>query len=276
MDSQVNEQMNLFNFFKSKPVLSDEDKAFQAATFKWLLTHFGGDNFFNVSSLILPTKDFFPSRVDSPEKAAVDTFEAVKHYAGLFEWHCRLEAQEEDINPTVAPTITLSDLPNNPNGTFRVTETNDVVITYNPKLTNNPIQMVATFAHELAHYLTATAAEPPPGGWENWEFATDITATFLGFGIFMANSAFNFTQFSGVDSQGWQSNRSGYLTENEHLYALAIFLLLKGMSSDESIIHLKPHLKKTLRKSIKEIQQSNLIEELKKVKYKGLGQKENN
>ncbi|MDH4318404.1 MAG: hypothetical protein OEV64_08445 [Desulfobulbaceae bacterium] len=44
--------------------------------------------------------------------------------------------------------------------------------------------MIATFAHELSHYLIATAPEPPPGGWESWKFATDIGATFLGFGIF--------------------------------------------------------------------------------------------
>ena len=72
--------------------------------------------------------------------------------------------------------------------------------------------MVATFAHELSHYLTATAPEPPPGGWDNWEFATDICASFLGFGIFVANSAFSFNQYTEVDSQGWQSSRGGYLT----------------------------------------------------------------
>ncbi|MDX6851136.1 hypothetical protein SCD92_17290, partial [Gilvimarinus sp. SDUM040013] len=57
----------------------------------------------------------------------------------------------------------------------------------------SPTQLVATFAHELSHYLTCTANEPPPGGWDNWEFATDIAATFLGFGVFMANSSFNFS-----------------------------------------------------------------------------------
>ncbi|REL29586.1 hypothetical protein [Thalassotalea euphylliae] len=127
------------------------------------------------------------------------------------------------------------------------------------------MQLVATLAHELAHYLTATAKDEPPGGWENWEFATDIAATFMGFGIFMANSAFNFSQYADADSQGWKSGRSGYLSENEHIYALAIFLLLKDLSINEASRYLKPHLGKQLKKVMKLLSNSDFIIELKAV-----------
>lgn len=192
----------MLNFFKSKPLLSTSDIEFQVATFKWLLKNFGGDDFYKTTELVLPTKEFFPSKVDSPEGIAKETFEAVKKHAGLENWVCRLEVQEEDVNPVVAPTLAVQNVPTNPNGTFQATEKHEVIITYNPTLASQPIQLVATFAHELAHYLTATSKEEPPGGWENWEFATDIAATFLGFGVFMSNSAFSFTQFSNNDSQG--------------------------------------------------------------------------
>ena len=178
------------------------------------------------------------------------------------EWPCKLKAQEDDIETRVAPTLSIQNAPQNPNGTFELSESDKIVITYNPALVHSPTQLVATLAHELGHYLTATSPEPPPGGWENWEFATDITATFLGFGVFMANSAFNFQQFTEVDSQGWEYNRSGYLSESEHVYALAIFLLLKKIPFERALSHLKPHLRKVLKKCIKELSESGYIKEL--------------
>ncbi len=257
----------MLGIFRSKPILSDEDTAFQLATFKWLLKNFGGNDFYKNTKLILPTREYFPSKVESSNEAANETFEAVKKYAGMEDWPCKLEEQEEDIDARVAPTLTVQNSPNNPNGTFEAKENNEIVITYNPDLLRNPTQLVATYAHELSHYLTGSGPEEPPGGWDNWEFATDIAATFLGFGVFMANSAFNFQQFTEVDSQGWQYNRSGYLSEAEHIFALAIFLALQGMSIETALPHLKPNLKKLLKMAQKQIADSELINELAAVEY---------
>ena len=255
----------MLGFFKPKPLLSEDDREFQIACFKWLLKYFGGDDFYQNTSLVLPTRAYFPSQVQSEEEVALETFKAVKKHANMTDWPCVLERQEVDVDAAVAPTIAIPNTPTNPLGTFQVDDKNKATITYNPSLVGNPTQLVATLAHELAHYLTATAGEAPPGGWENWEFATDIAATFLGFGIFMANSAFNFSQFTNTGSQGWQSNRSGYLSESEHLYALAIFLHLKGESYDRAQDHLKPHLKKLLKKAYKEINSAGFVSELSRI-----------
>lgn len=252
----------MFGFFKSKPLLSDQDLEFQIATYKWLLKHFGGDDFYKEAKLILPTREYFPAKVDSEEEAVESTFGMVKKYAGMEEWPCRLEAQEEDVDTLVAPTIAIQNAPTTPLGTFQAKSDDEIVITYNPSIANEPTQLVATFAHELSHYLTGTTPEDPPGGWDNWEFATDITATFLGFGIFMANSAFNFSQFTSAGSQGWHTSGSGYLSESEHIYALAIFLLLKKMPIESASKFLKPNLKKLLKAAVSEINNSNIIQEL--------------
>lgn len=182
----------MWNPFKRSPLLSEEDLNFQIESYQWLLTHFGGDEFYNRATLVLPTKAFFPAEVNSKEEAVKATFEQVKKYAGMSEWPCILEPQDEDHNLVVAPTVVIQNVEQSPLGTFSVGESNAITITYNPKIASNPTQMGATFAHELSHYLTGTAPAPPPGGWENWEFATDIGAAFLGFGIFIANAAFNF------------------------------------------------------------------------------------
>lgn len=105
----------------------------------------------------------------------------------------------------------------------------EAVITYNPLLASQPEQMVATFTHELAHYLTATASEPPPGGWE--------------------------------------SSRNGYLSEAEHAYALAIFLGLKKIPIANALKYLKPSIKSMLKKAAKEIRQEEVLDELYEIRF---------
>lgn len=257
----------MFGIFRSKPILSSDDTEFQIATFKWLLKNFGGKDFYEDTNLVLPTREYFPTKIASPNEVAIETFNAVKKYAGMEEWSCKLEAQEEDVATRVAPTLSIQNAPQSPLGTFEAKENDNIVITYNPEIVRKPTQLVATFAHELAHYLTGSGLEEPPGGWGNWEFATDIAATFLGFGVFMANSAFNFQQFTDVDSHGWQYNRSGYLSESEHVFALAIFMGLQSRPLESALPHLKPNLRKLLKKAMKQVTGSGLLNELAAVEY---------
>ncbi len=257
----------MWNIFRGKPLLCKEDTLFQLECFRWLLTHFGGDDFYEHACLVLPTKEYFPTVVSSSEAAARSTLEQVKKYAGMDAWPTRLQAQEEDPNLHVAPTLVVKNVEQNPLGTFSVDENNEATITYNPKIVADPVQMVATFAHELSHYLTGTAPEPPPGGWENWEFATDICATFLGFGIFQANAAFNFRQFTSADTVGWQTSAGGYLTEAEHSYSLAIFLRLKDIEADVALPHCDANVKGYLKKALAELDRGSTVSELKSVAY---------
>ncbi len=257
----------MLGMFRSKPILTAEDRDFQFAVFSWLLKHFGGKDFYEDTTLVLPTREFFPTEVGSDDEAAIATFHTVKKFAGMAEWPCSLKKQEEDVAVQITPTVILQNAPSNPLGTFQAKSSHDVVITYNPSIVRNPAQLVATYAHELAHYLTGSAAEAPPGGWDNWEFATDIAATFLGFGIFMANSASNFQQFSGVDGQGWKHSRNGYLSTAEHVYALAIFLALKDLPFEDIASYLKPNLRKLIKKAMSELDDSLSVQELKLIRY---------
>lgn len=257
----------MWNPFKKRPLLTEENELFQIETYRWLLTHFGGADFYNETNLILPTEDFFPLKFKTEDEITCYTFEQVKKYSGLEKWPCKLEIQDEDPNLHVADFLVVQGVENNPHGTFSINEENEAVITYNPKLVSDPTQMVATFSHELAHYLTSTASEPPPGGWENWEFATDITATFLGFGIFQANSVFNFQQYQGVGTHGWRTTGGGYLSEAEQSYSLAIFLRLKEISPEIAYPHCDGNIKTLLKNALKEIDSKDLVNELRKVEY---------
>lgn len=132
-----------------------------------------------------------------------------------------------------------------PGGTFG-DEGNEVVITYAPDSVDDPVGLVATLAHELSHYLLP-AKDEPPGGWDNHEFCTDLCVVYSGFGLFGAATAFRY--YSGAQSWGYQ--RSGYLTQPEWTFALAVFFALRDQPVEDAKPWLPSHLMNGVRRAAK-------------------------
>lgn len=109
-----------------------------------------------------------------------------------------------------------------------------------------------------------SAEDPPPGGWENEEIVTDIGAVILGFGIFAANSAFRFQQYTTPYSQGWKTTGFGYLTEKEFAYALAIFLELKKIPPKQAYPYCRANIKSYVKQAMKDLHNDNLLTKLRK------------
>ncbi len=135
------------------------------------------------------------------------------------------------------------------------------LIRYNPKHLDDPSKLIATFAHELSHYLMSTAKTAPPGGWDIHELTTDLCSVYLGFGIFMAMSAWNFEG----SNEGWQYERQGYLNEPMLVTALAIWEKLAGRDPLAAAPYLKSHLGKDLRKAAKYFEKRDLADEVMSV-----------
>ncbi len=248
----------MFGLFKPKPILSKNSLDFEVASFRWLLKNFNMMEFYNITQLVLPSEKFFPIKMGNKDTVASETFEYVKKYAGMSKWTTELEEQEEDINPFLSDNVMVKNVASAPLGTFVQDHNYRAIITYNPSIVEKPMNLIATFAHELSHYRIRDTGVTPLGGWENEEYLTDITATFLGFGVFMANSTFN----TSTDANWWTASYCGYLSEKEHIYALAIFMELKNIETKEALEFLKPHLKNLLKKSVKEIQRDKVIERI--------------
>lgn len=227
-----------------EPLVDAEASAWILSAFGWALEQFGTTDFYQRTLLVTPTSEHFPNISRDPNTEAAQVFERVRAFAGMQHWPCELVCQKPDLNTLVDPITRIQNAPQNPGGTFsRSSEPEDEVrITYNPKLLKTPQALVAVLAHELAHYLGHTATAPPPGGEKNSEFATDLLAVFMGFGLFLANSAISFHQFTGVRSQGWSASSLGYLTEFELVYCLALFCMLKKIDRTK----VQPHLKQFL------------------------------
>lgn len=245
----------VLGLFNRKPLLDPNTTQWLFDSYGWALNNFGSDIFYEDTILVTPTNAHFPDQIENAEEMASKVFQRVKTYAGMENWECELQVQKPDENPVVAPTIVIKNVPRGPAGTFSVTGENEqkIIITYNPDQVKNPVMLVATFAHELGHYLSGIAKEHPPGGEELWEPATDLLAIFMGFGLFLANSAFSFNQYTDVGTQGWSTQSQGYLSQYELTYALAIFCILKEIKISEVEKHLKSALRSFYRKSVKEI-----------------------
>lgn len=235
--------------FGPRFMFDDGTTAWIFDTYAWALENLGTDVFYQYTDPVLPNDKFFPDKREETRDVAEDLFTRVRQYAGMEEWPCRLVAQEEDANPVVGPALLIKGAPSGPAGTFSVSggKTPTIEISYNPSQATRPESLIATFAHELAHYLIHSVDTPTPGGEQFEEHATDLVAVFMGFGVFLANSAFTFNQFTDLDSQGWQTFAQGYLSESELTYCLAIFLHLKEI--DRTIV--EPYLDKSLRKVLK-------------------------
>lgn len=222
--------------------LKEEDEDWHLATWKFLLDNFGGLARLKSSPLVNATRQFFPPTGATGHARAEHVFACVKQLAGMGDWPCTLLAQPERIRTHVADYVHLKVVENNlPLGTF-MADKDQVTITYDPALVDNPAVLVATLAHELAHYLLARVRTDVPGGEEMHEFTTDMMTVHLGFGLFGANRAFDFSQHHDGLGHGWQYSRSGYLRERDWVFALAVYLALRGEDETSLKKLLKPHL----------------------------------
>ncbi len=243
----------MFGLFRRGALLDTELSDWQFGCFQWLLKHTGGIHPYRRRRLILPTREFFPHDGSQGHAFAEMLFQQVKVHAGMADWPTQLQCQEADPNTLVSPQAFVQGLKPSPAGTFRALKEGGALITYNPQQLHNPMSLVATFAHELAHYRTAGFPEPPPGGWEVWEPATDIAAVFLGFGIFAANSRFHFTHFNNGSTSGWRWQHQGYVSDVEVLHMHAIVSKTLGAEVRETLPHLKSALRGIYKRVYKDI-----------------------
>jgi len=227
-----------------EPLVEPEALEWILSTFRWALEEFGAEAFYARTMLVTPTRDHFPDQAGDPLEQVALVFARIQRYAGMQNWPCKLVAQGRELDPVVDPVTVIQDAPKTPGGTFSVSggAQPEVQISYNPGAVKRPQALVAILAHELAHYLGRAAKSPPPGGEKNWEHATDLLAVFMGFGLFLANSAVEFQQFTGFNNQGWSSRTLGYLSEFELVYCLAVFCTLKKIGREQVRPHLKPSL----------------------------------
>jgi hypothetical protein len=201
--------------FRAKPksFLDAPRREWQFATFAWLLRSCGGFPRFLDTTLVLPIEDHFPDRDLKGHAAAAALFRRARDHAGMADWPCLVEPE--------------------PSRTAATPAAERLRVIHYPLHLQEPQQLVAHFGHELARYLVESFDERPPGGGALYEPVVNLTAVFIGFGVFMANAS----------ARGAHQD----LNEGELAHALALFCLLRKVPPESIEHHLNAHLRKHLR-----------------------------
>ncbi len=238
--------------FKRQPLLDNDTARWHVDNMCWLLRNLARTPMFETTKSVLPAPGFFITDTLSGHAMAETLFKQIKVYAGMTDWPVQLVSDVQVYEPN--HDLVQATSRHTPLGMFMRDHDEVVRISYAPKLLKTPVNLIATLAHELSHYLIHSIEDALPCAPEEEEFLTDQTACFLGFGAFMANSAFEFEQYrdDGTGTQGWRTQRSGYLAETDLIFDTALFLIAKGLDGNDVPRCLKPHLADHLRKAMKD------------------------
>ena len=220
------------SLFKGARFLDAELEDWQLRTWAWLMRHRGGMGMIGRTALAAPSRDHFPPTEAVGEARAAHVFDCVRRHMSMADdYPCRLEVRSPPPGAAQVGQFWVLQSPGAVNGTFDYVD-GQAVICYADSLIDQPMRLVATLAHELSHYLILDIEEPPPGGWEAHELATDLAVAYRGLGVFSANTAFAFEQHGDTFSQGWRSQRNGYLSPRSWAFALAVFMALRDEPID--------------------------------------------
>ncbi|MEY8870065.1 hypothetical protein AB9K24_11180 [Meridianimaribacter flavus] len=201
---------------KKKLPITEEDKIWVDEDLNWLKTEFGKEHFMEIHT-VTPTKDFYERNFDGTEKDAEFILERTMELMNIQNVDVKLDFFSDSPIEMADGTVltTQADLNGSwksASGTYQQTE-NGTVISIETGQLKNPISLIATISHELAHQILLGENRIE----ENDEFLTDFTAITYGFGIFIGNSRFQFSS----QGFGWQSSSLGYLPEQIIAYAMA-------------------------------------------------------
>ena len=246
----------IFDLLQREPLLDETTRDWIHEVFAWAMRHQGQQIFFGGTRLVLPTPEFFPGRADSVHGMAQLVFDSVRRHAGLDHWPCRLQ-EPGALAPQAYPPRALAVPTRIPHGSAMPVATGSAALfSYAPELVPNPEALIANFAREFAHYLAAAAPERPPAGEENWGHVTELVGVFMGFGIVLANTAFNVRVNSCGSCQGPAAERPGFLSRADLSYALALFCRLKDIAPNQARPHLKSGLRPFFRRALRDIERN--------------------
>lgn len=128
---------------------------------------------------------------------------------------------------------------------------------------DDPLVLTAIIAHELAH--ARLIGEDRDARSEDHEKLTDLTALYLGMGVFMANASISFKQTAhgfSVEPLGdlservllgqgdFQYHQLGYIEEADYGYALGCLCGIRGETDPEWAGALDPGIRVLLRRTL--------------------------
>lgn len=257
----------------SKKIIDQESIEWQLEHFEVLIRQLSTGPGLPDAELQLPTRENFldkenPDRVYKGQELAEFLLNKVKAQCGIPEVKVKLVPTKESKPENIGGSVILQTTDQNAAAGRYIVEKDETgeyqeSITYDQDLTRDPAQLIATLAHELSHLLHNRARELPEFDPPIlYEMFTDLTAVYLGYGVFLSNGRFSYES----TNEAWKSDSTGYLSEAELIVATAIFLQIKRIDPENAGVHLKKHLQKMLKNAFKQLAQyEDKIELLRKM-----------
>ncbi|WP_263374787.1 hypothetical protein [Granulicella aggregans] len=216
----------MLGIFKPKLPVSDSQRLWVDESFVRLSRLLGADRMMS-ATVMLPIAEHFPDTYDRSETAVGKMFCRIAERMAVDPETVELDLFEDTENVTSTLMPLVSGKSSSAGGIYSHHDDTKTQVLINTSQLKTPESLVATIAHELGHVILLRPGLVG-GDEEDMEPLNDLLTVFLGFGVFNANAAFQFKQFTNNDSQGWSTRRLGYLSQEMFAYALARFAFERG------------------------------------------------
>lgn len=172
----------MFGWFRPTCPVDPSAKKWVERRLQWLASEFGLDTFVR-RAMILPLEEFFPDAYDASQKSVRVLLDRVCRYMDadprLVELELFTDRNEvwlvNDRGQYLPRTAGLYD-----------ERSHKTVIHLETSQLDEPMTLVGTIAHELAHLRLLGERRIPDDVFDN-ELLTDLTVVFHGLGLFLAN-----------------------------------------------------------------------------------------
>lgn len=178
--------------------------------------------FFKSLVTITPDKQYFDHNFNGTEDDAEFVLEKVASIMNIKLWEIQLMFYSDE--PTkfsegivATPQEKLKGGWSSQSGKYVNNGFGNKEIWVESGLLKDPVNLTAQIANELANYKLQSEY----GVEEGNKFLSDLAIIGFGFGIFLGNSYFKFSQWSGNSHHGWQMKRNAGLPEQVIAYAMA-------------------------------------------------------
>jgi hypothetical protein len=222
----------MFGWFRPRCPVNVCEKAWVERRTAWLVKTFGWERLRD-AVVVLPTPEFFPEPYDQTEADVRILLDRVGGYMGIAPGRVDLELFEEGQDGIHGAA-----------GLYVAGARETIRI--HTGLLPDPLALVATLAHELAHALLLGDQRISPEEHDH-EWVTDLTTVFLGLGIFGSNSVIRESYARTAHFYAWNIHRQGYLSEDVYGYALALFAWARGETDPSWDRHLRPNVRGSFR-----------------------------
>lgn len=262
---RIDREPALMGLFGAKRPLTAEEWDWQLAAFRWLIDEFGGVAAHRSGILATPDGDCFPDSRLKGDARAAELLGQVMAIAGIGDWPVRLVMVDGERRLSqVSETLALNLEGRLAAGTFQMVADGKggwlAEIVASRAQMDDEAALVATLGHETAHYWLTGTRRAAPGGPDCEELLTDLTAVYLGFGVFLGNGArYGHHQAGEAGGQWYVSGWQGYLSERALMSALAISETLAGRDPMAAAPYLKPHLAADLKDAARYIGRRDVL-----------------